>query len=199
MVKMFTEKDAEKFVKLARKAIKYYNLAGIPYSEDIPKKEYREKRGVFVTVYKLKGELRGCIGLPYPERPLWHAIIEAATGASRDPRFMPLSNEELENCIVEVSVLTKPEKIENKDAPKKIVIGKHGLIVKNGFQSGLLLPQVATEYGWDSTTFLEQTCIKAGLPRNAWKLRGTEIYTFGAQVFKEEHPNGKVIEVKLLN
>jgi hypothetical protein len=199
MGEKFTVKDAKEFIRLARKAIKYYNLTGMRYSEEAPKREYREKRGVFVTLHSFPdGELRGCIGIPYPEMELWNAIIEAAIGASRDPRFKPLDNDELEKSIVEISVLTKPEKIAKKDVLKNIVIGKHGLIVKRGFYSGLLLPQVATEYKWDSETFLEQTCVKAGLPREAWKLRDTEIYTFSAQVFKEEKPRGAVREVKLI-
>ncbi|MCD6478701.1 MAG: TIGR00296 family protein [Candidatus Diapherotrites archaeon] len=194
----FTARDAKEFIRLARKAIEYYNLTGVRYSEGAPKQKYRERRGVFVTLHSYpSGELRGCIGIPYPEMELWNAIIEAAIGASRDPRFRPLSNDELEKCTVEISVLTKPERIEKKDILKKIIVGKHGLIVKRGFNSGLLLPQVATEYKWDSETFLEQTCVKAGLPREAWKLRGTEIYTFSAQVFKEEKPHGAVREVKL--
>ncbi|MEM4662978.1 MAG: TIGR00296 family protein [Candidatus Diapherotrites archaeon] len=188
------EKDCTELIKLARKAIEYYNLTGRFYSERCKEKKFMEKRGVFVTLHRYPdNELRGCIGLPYPELPLFNAIIEAAVGASRDPRFLPVSNDELQKCTVEISVLTEPKKIENKSAKKEVVVGKHGLIVKRGYHSGLLLPQVATEYNWNNETFLEQTCLKAGLPKNFWRLPDTEIFVFEAFVFREETPNGKVV------
>jgi len=199
MSEEFNENDAKEFVRLARKAIEYFNLTARPYSEKAPKEEYLKKRGVFVTLHKYPSdELRGCIGIPYPEMPLWNAIIEAAIGASRDPRFLPVSNKELDNCTVEISILSNPERIENKDAAKKILIGKHGLIIKRGFHSGLLLPQVATEYKWNAETFLENACIKAELPKNFWKMRDTEIYTFTALVFREDKPKGNVRKLELI-
>ncbi|MCD6247204.1 MAG: TIGR00296 family protein [Candidatus Diapherotrites archaeon] len=196
---LFKVGDAKRFIRLARKAIEYFNLTGMPYSEKVPKEEYMEKRGVFVTLHSFPNEeLRGCIGVPYPIMPLWKAIIEAAMGACRDPRFKAVSNEEMENIIVEISIMTKPEKVDKDNIEKEIEIGKHGLIIKKGSNSGLLLPQVPVEYNWSLETFLEQTCLKAGLFPKAWKANETEVYRFGAQIFKEEKPNGKVIEVKLL-
>ncbi|MBN2280510.1 MAG: AmmeMemoRadiSam system protein B [Candidatus Marinimicrobia bacterium] len=142
-----------------------------------------EKRGAFVTLHK-KGQLRGCIGYILPLKPLAETIIEMAEAASlRDPRFNPVKPSELEDIDVEVSVLTVPYVI---DDVSEIEVGKHGIIIRKGYYQGLLLPQVATEYGWDRTTFLEHTCNKAGLHPDAWKEKGTEIKIFSAQVFNRE-------------
>lgn len=140
----------------------------------------QEKRGAFVSLHK-HGQLRGCIGQIHPHQPL-HRVVEgmALAAAFEDPRFPPLSPQELKDLELEISVLTPLEKI--KDI-KEIEIGKHGLYIKKGFYSGLLLPQVAVEHNWDRITFLEETCRKAGLPRFAWKEKDTEIYIFSADIF----------------
>jgi hypothetical protein len=148
---------------------------------------FNEKRGVFVTLTKA-GELRGCIGLPYPVMPLGKAIEHAATAAAlEDPRFPPVRKDELEQITVEVTILTVPVPLEGEpaDRPKKVEIGRHGLIVRGMGTSGLLLPQVATEYGWDATTFLDHTCMKAGLPGRCWTDPSVEILTFEGQIFTE--------------
>ncbi|RKY53443.1 MAG: hypothetical protein DRP89_06205 [Candidatus Neomarinimicrobiota bacterium] len=153
-----------------------------PKLKNIPDK-FKEKRGAFVTL-KEHDQLRGCIGYILPIYPLYETVIEVATSAAlKDPRFPPVSKSELDNITVEVSVLTVPEVITD---PKIIEVGKHGIIIKKGFYQGLLLPQVATEYGWDRETFLEHTCYKAGLPKDAWKDKDTEIKIFSAQVFNRE-------------
>lgn len=140
----------------------------------------REKRGVFVTLW-LEGELRGCIGFPYPIKPLAEAVQEAAVAAAvQDPRFPPVRTEELSHLEIEISVLSVPKPIE----PDQIQLGIHGLIVRRGNRSGLLLPQVAMEYHWDVPTFLAQTCGKAGLPQETWKEKGC-LFGFEAQVFSE--------------
>lgn len=140
----------------------------------------REKRGVFVTLW-LEGELRGCIGLPYPIRPLVEGVQEAAASAAfQDPRFPPLAQEEFASIEIEISVLTVPQKIE----PEKVKVGVHGLIVSKGQRSGLLLPQVAVEYHMDRETFLSQTCVKAGLPPESWREKA-DLSAFEAQVFSE--------------
>jgi len=140
----------------------------------------REKRGVFVTLW-MEGELRGCIGFPYPTKPLAAAVQEAAVAAALyDPRFPAVRAEELSLLEVESSVLTEPRPI----SPRQVEVGVHGLIVRKGGKSGLLLPQVAVEYRWDREEFLSQTCVKAGLEPGAWKA-GTEIFGFEAQVFSE--------------
>jgi AmmeMemoRadiSam system protein A len=125
--------------------------------------------------------LRGCIGQIVPAKPLYQTIADMAMAAAfDDPRFEPLAAKELPDLELEISVLTPMEKMKRAD---EIEVGKHGLYIKKGFYSGLLLPQVAAEYGWDRTTFLEETCRKAGLPRHAWKEKGTEIYLFSADIF----------------
>jgi uncharacterized protein (TIGR00296 family) len=198
MAEKLTLEEGEKLVKLARKSISYALAMNSLYKERAPDKKFLEKRGVFVTLNSQPGgELRGCIGLPYPIKPLWNAIGEAAISAAlRDPRFPQLKSKELEKITIEISVLTPPEKIGNASLPDSIKIGEHGLIIEKGYNSGLLLPQVATEYNWDAETFLEQVCLKAGLYAKAWKAADATIKTFSAQIFSEETPEGKIVEKK---
>ena len=140
----------------------------------------KENRGAFVTIQK-RGQLRGCIGYIEGHGPLYKTIEEMAEAAAfRDPRFSPVKEKELPELDIEISVLTPLKKITNVN---EIEVGKHGIYIKKGWFSGLLLPQVATEYGWDRQTFLEHTCQKAGLPSNAWKEKDTEIYIFSADIF----------------
>jgi uncharacterized protein (TIGR00296 family) len=149
---------------------------------------FGEKRGVFVTLTKA-GELRGCIGFPYPVMPLGDAISHAAVAAAvEDPRFPPVGKDELASIRLEVTILTVPLPLECTPdmRPKKIDVGRHGLIVRRGATSGLLLPQVATEYGWDSTTFLDHTCMKAGLPARCWTSETVDLFTFEGQIFTEK-------------
>ena len=149
---------------------------------------FREKRGVFVTLTE-GGELRGCIGLPYPVMPLGEAIEHAAAAAAlEDPRFPPVKKEELEAISLEVTILTVPVPLDAtpSERPGKVEVGRHGLIVRGMGTSGLLLPQVATEYGWDAATFLEHTCIKAGMPCTCWKSGSVEFLTFEGQIFSEK-------------
>ncbi|MFA4849166.1 MAG: TIGR00296 family protein [Methanoregula sp.] len=148
---------------------------------------FNAKRGVFVTLTS-GGELRGCIGLPYPVMPLGEAIEHAAKAAAlEDPRFPPVSNNELTTIDLEVTILTVPVPLlcEPVERPANIIVGKHGLIVRGMGTSGLLLPQVATEYGWDSTTFLDHTCTKAGLSGKCWTSKNVELMTFEGQIFSE--------------
>lgn len=140
----------------------------------------KENRGAFVTLHK-KGQLRGCIGYIEGHGPLYKTVEEMAEAAAfRDPRFPPVKEKELTDIEIEISVLTPLKKIQDIN---EIQVGKHGIYIKRDWFSGLLLPQVATEYGWDRLTFLEHTCQKAGLPPNAWKEKGTEIYIFSADIF----------------
>ena len=142
--------------------------------------ELQMKKGVFVTLKK--GDLlRGCIGDIDGKRSLWQSAQEIViAAATRDPRFPPLTEEELKDIHIEISVLSPFEKISD---PTCIRIGQHGILVKKSPFSGLLLPQVAVEQGWDALTFLEHACKKAWLPGDAWKDPETEIYVFTAQVF----------------
>jgi AmmeMemoRadiSam system protein A len=137
--------------------------------------------GAFVTVRSLSGELRGCIGHMVSEQPLGELLIELAVAAgTRDPRFVPVTASELPELRYEISVLSPLEPM----SAEEVIPGRHGLYIRRGNQSGVLLPQVATEQGWDRVTFLNQTCRKAGLPENAWQREGTDILTFIAQVFE---------------
>jgi uncharacterized protein len=148
---------------------------------------FSEKRGVFVTLTE-NGMLRGCIGLPYPVMPLGEAIVHAASAAAvEDPRFPPVKQEELSSINLEVTILTVPVPVEGDPMkrPGQVIVGKHGLIIRGMGTSGLLLPQVATEYGWDSETFLDHTCTKAGLSARCWTHPSVEILTFEGQIFSE--------------
>ncbi len=152
---------------------------GVP-EMDVLSGHLQEKRGAFVSLHK-RGRLRGCIGLIHPAKPLYQAVEEMARAAAfEDPRFAPVTDAELKELDVEISVLTPLQRMKDK---KEIEIGKHGLYIRKGLFSGLLLPQVATEYGWDTMTFLEETCRKAGLPRQAWKEKDAEIFLFSADIF----------------
>ena len=140
------------------------------------------KLGVFVTLHKF-GELRGCIGFVEGIKPLQDAVIEMAQSAAfNDPRFARVSPEEVNDLDLEISVLSPIEEVNNID---DIQIGRHGLIIEQGFYKGLLLPQVATENNWDRTEFLQHTCRKSGLPIDAWKDKKTKIYYFSAEIFTE--------------
>jgi AmmeMemoRadiSam system protein A len=140
----------------------------------------KEKAGAFVTL-KIKGELRGCIGYTNTVMPLSDVVEKMAIqSAFHDPRFCGLQKDEWNDIDIELSVISPMRKIENIE---EIEVGVHGLYVEKMGYSGLLLPQVATEYEWDRKTFLEYTCTKAGLPRDAWKSGEIKIYVFSAEVF----------------
>ncbi len=156
-------------------------LTGKQFPIPAPPSETLSKHlGAFVTL-RLQGNLRGCIGRIESDRPLFETIFSMARAAAfHDPRFAPLSQEEFQEIETEISILTPVQPVTDT---KTILPGRHGLIVQKGRFSGLLLPQVATEYGWDTTTFLEQTCQKAGLPKDAWQEKDTRIFSFQAEVF----------------
>jgi uncharacterized protein (TIGR00296 family) len=184
-------------VRTARKVIEEYVKSGNKYEPGDYPKEFDGKGGVFTTIHMHHGhELRGCIGYPEPVMPLIEALAESAVSVTRDPRFPPLSAHELDKIVVEVSVLTEPKLIEVKDPreyPKKIRIGKDGLIIERGLSRGLLLPQVPVEWKWDAREFLENLCMKAGLPPDAWLELGVKIYSFGSEIFSEKSPRGGVV------
>ena len=171
--------EKEQLKQLARQTIE-----GILFGKDKGKFEptevLKEKRGAFVTVKK-KDQLRGCIGYIKGVLPLYETIREMAIQAAfRDPRFSPLQKNEWKDVDIEISVLTPMKKISDAN---EIDVGVHGLYIEKGPYSGLLLPQVATEHHWDRVTFLENTCYKAGLQKDAWKSKDTVIYVFSADVF----------------
>jgi uncharacterized protein len=145
--------------------------------------DLRRHSGAFVTLTQDE-ELRGCIGSIEPVAPLYLAVSQSAINAAfRDPRFPPLRAAELATIHVEISVMGPIERVADVG---EIEVGRDGLIIRRGGYAGLLLPQVATDYGWDRETFLEQTCQKAGLPRNTWREAGTSIEKFAAEVFGEK-------------
>jgi AmmeMemoRadiSam system protein A len=151
-------------------------------SPPLPRDISVEAFGVFVTVHH-RGDLRGCLG----SLDCAHCIIEslarlAASVAHEDYRFRPIEIHELVHTTLDLSMLTPPERVSDHSM---IEIGRHGLIIEQGSRRGLLLPQVAPEHGWDRETFLEHTCIKAGLPRTAW-MRGASLFCFEAEVFGEQ-------------
>jgi uncharacterized protein len=164
------------------------HVAGTPFQEPAWAGIFSEHRGVFVTLTS-QGSLRGCIGYPYPVLPLKEAISDAARNAATgDPRFPPVQPAELPQISVEVTVLTEPELLQAdpRDRDKTIEVGRHGLIVKGYGRSGLLLPQVPVEWGWNAREFLDHTCNKAGLPAKAWLESAVQVFTFEGQIFTEK-------------
>jgi len=175
-----TEKDKNALLDLAKNTI-----AAKLNKKDMPQIAVdsailKEKRGAFVTLKK-RGHLRGCIGYIKAVKPLRETVQEMAIAAAfHDPRFPALKAEELKDLSFEISVLSPLSRIKDVS---EIEVGKHGLYIINGYNSGLLLPQVAVEYKWDRETFLRETCHKAGLPAQAWQDEATEIYIFSADYF----------------
>lgn len=146
-----------------------------------PNEHLAEGRGAFTTLH-LNGKLRGCIGYVFPTQSLYRTVAETAKSAAfDDPRFHAVTADEAAALKIEISVLSPLRPI----SPEEVIIGKHGLVVTHGGRRGLLLPQVPVEWEWSRTTFLEQTCLKAGLPPDAW-LRGAELHAFSAEIFGEE-------------
>ena len=172
---------------LARRAVEVYLSEGrrLVVGVDCPSIA-PEPRGAFVTLKRPGGALRGCIGIILPSAPLDETVARMAVSAAvEDPRFPPVSLSELRSLSIEISALTVPQPVPTVEA---IEVGRHGLIVSRGGRKGLLLPQVPLEWGWDRQTFLEQTCLKAGLPRGAWREPGTRIEWFEAEVWGEGVP-----------
>jgi uncharacterized protein (TIGR00296 family) len=187
-------------IRTARVAItKYLESKEIIKAPDETPERLRRKSGVFVTLNTIKPthELRGCIGFPYPQDSTINSTIRAAIyAATEDPRFPPVSPSEFKNSVaVELTVLTQPEVLkprERKMLPDLIEIGRHGLIIEGMGTSGLLLPQVATEWKWDPSEFLTNCCLKAGLPPDSWLLDGVEVKVFEGEIFEELKPEGGV-------
>jgi len=181
---LLTDDEGRIATQLARRAL-IHAVSGKREEGLLLTPVFDEKRGVFVTLTK-HGDLRGCIGFPYPYLPLAEAVRQAAVSAAlEDPRFPQVKAHELPEMELEVTVLTVPQPltVAPEDRPGAVVVGKHGLIVKGMGTAGLLLPQVATEWGWDAKTFLDHTCQKAGLPSGCWKRKEIEVLTFEGQIF----------------
>lgn len=187
--------DGELAVRLAREAVARAlgaTAEALPPTPVPPL--FLERRGVFVSWYEHPAHrLRGCIGFPEAVLPLGRAVREAAVSAALDdPRFPPVTARELPSLVGEVSVLTPLTPVEPGDRPAAVEVGRDGLVVESGRARGLLLPQVATEQGWDREEFLDGTCEKAGLPPGVWRSPQVRVYRFGAEVFRELAPGGSV-------
>ncbi|MBW1709922.1 MAG: AmmeMemoRadiSam system protein A [Deltaproteobacteria bacterium] len=169
-------------LKLARSTIAGKLEIDEPTPEIKPVPPFSSPRGAFVTLRK-SGRLRGCIGTFSTQNPLKKTVEEMAQAAAfQDPRFPPLRPEEFPEIELEISALTPMRQVESVE---EIEVGRHGIYIVQGFNSGVLLPQVATENNWDRKTFLEQTCFKAGLNHDCWRSEETRIFVFSAQVFGE--------------
>jgi AmmeMemoRadiSam system protein B/AmmeMemoRadiSam system protein A len=175
----YTEEEKKELLALARKAITEYVTNGKSPETEVKNQKFKTDGAVFVTI-KENGSLRGCIGHIQAIMPLYQSIMRNAVAAcSSDPRFPPMKKEELKDMEIEISILSPFMSL--KDV-KDIQVGKHGLYIIKDNQTGLLLPQVATEFGWNRDEFLEHVCMKAGLPKDAWK--DAELYTFTAEILK---------------
>jgi AmmeMemoRadiSam system protein B/AmmeMemoRadiSam system protein A len=176
-----TSKDKEKLLTIARETINQYVRNNKTPEFKVESEVLQKECGAFVTLKK-KGDLRGCIGLIVAEKPLYLVVRDMAiAAATQDPRFPAVTPSEIDDIEIEISVLTPMQKVSNVD---EIEVGRDGLMIRRGWMSGLLLPQVPIEQGWDKKTFLEHTCYKAGLPSDAWK--SSELWKFQAIVFSEE-------------
>ena len=186
-----TEDQQRVLLEIARRAIveavkrntraAFDPAKGILPDDILPDDILKERCGAFVSLHKA-GNLRGCIGHVLPVEPLCHTVAGCAVDAAQlDPRFTPLSPRELPEIRIEISVLSPLQEID----PTRVDVGRHGLLVSEGSRRGLLLPQVALQCGWDARQFLEQTCLKAGLEKDAWR-RGARVESFTALVFGED-------------
>ena len=185
-----SDSDGVFLVKTARMAVTEFLSTGKKMKlESEREKKFSFNSGVFVTLNNADG-LRGCIGFPMPDKKLSHGIIDAAiAAATEDPRFSPVKINELSNIVFEVTVLTPPVEItvtNPMEYLEKIKVGRDGLIIRNSFSSGLLLPQVPVEYGWNVEEFLQHTCEKAGLEKDTWKNEKVKIEKFEGIVYKEK-------------
>jgi uncharacterized protein (TIGR00296 family) len=199
----FNVEDGKLLIQFARDNIENYltHSKRISVPEEI-KQKFGDNYGAFVTLntYNISGNpLRGCIGYIEPTYPLYNVIHRVSvSSATEDPRFPSVSLKEMDNIVIELSILTPPKLIEVSDPKEyleKIVIGRDGLIAEKGMRRGLLLPQVPVDHdrNWSVEEFLNHTCQKAWLPSDSWKDKSTKIYSFQAILFEEVKPRGEVV------
>jgi AmmeMemoRadiSam system protein A len=176
-----SKEEKSALLQIARQSLVETIVHGRRWQPDEPAGILAERRGAFVTL-ELRGKLRGCVGQLEPHKSLAFTVARCAISAAReDDRFNPVQADEVPQVTIEISVLSPAKQI----APNEIQIGVHGLIVERGPFRGLLLPQVATGRNWTAEKFLSETCLKAGLPSDAWKSTETQIFGFSAEVFSE--------------
>ncbi len=198
---MFTLEDGRIAIIIARSNIERKlgnNTIKIPEAPKV----FDDNSGVFVTINSYPGkDLRGCIGYAEPVMPLKKALMDVSLSAAiRDPRFPPVTLKEMDNIVIDVTLLTPPEKIDYKTTEElisQIKIGRDGLIARTTFFSGLLLPQVPVEWDWDVKEFLSHTCRKAGLPPEEWRNGKVSFQKFTGRVFGEKEPRGEIVELEL--
>jgi uncharacterized protein len=205
---IFTLEDGKALIEFARENIETLLKTGKKISIPEKLKElFSGKYGAFVTLnkYNVSGNpLRGCIGFIEPIYPLYEVVHKVSiSSATEDPRFPPVTLREMDNIVIELSILTPPKLIEvnePKDYFNKIKIGRDGLIAERGGRRGLLLPQVPVDHdrNWDVETFLRHTCTKAWLPEDSWKEKSTQIYSFQAILFEELEPRGEIVRKYLV-
>jgi AmmeMemoRadiSam system protein A len=172
-----------RLISIARRALEDLVLGGAHSVGEI-RDPYLQSReyGAFVSLHK-GDELRGCIGTCTPSAPLYQTVMDMTEAAAlRDRRVAPVYEEELNQIRIDISVLSRLSLVQD---PLSLEVGKHGLHIARGGRRGVLLPQIATQYRWDIKTFLEQTCLKAGLPKNAWKTSDTIVSSFNALIIEE--------------
>jgi AmmeMemoRadiSam system protein A len=180
---MLSKQEKNRLVQIARQSMENYLQKAKAPSFDISSNNLKKQKGAFVTV-KVNGQLAGCIGRIEADIPLYETISKMAIEAAfRDPRFPGLKQEDLKIMDIEISVLSELKPVKDIN---NIKVSRHGLLIKKGFNQGLLLPQVATEYNWNRKTFLQHTCLKAGLNKDCWKQQDTQIFLFEAEVFSEK-------------
>ena len=178
---VLSEEDRRALLQFARESVRNAVRRSSPAGKIQPEGIFARKCGVFVTLY-VCGKLRGCIGVVEAQEPLGESIAHCAAGAAlHDPRFPPIREEELDHLQIEISLLSQPAPIR----PEEIELGRHGLLVVQDRQRGLLLPQVAPEHHLDRERFLEETCRKAQLPRDAWKSDTVEIFGFTCEILSD--------------
>jgi hypothetical protein len=202
-MKSYSLAEGELLVKAARNAMEIFLTSSNFRREAVEGglSELSRRQGVFVTIYHYPTRtLRGCIGFTEGVKPIGKLIVDAAVAAAtEDPRFVPVSPGEFEHIVLEVSLLSDPERITGDPAKirSQVRIGQDGLIIEYGYHRGLLLPIVAVEEGWGAEEFLDQVCVKAGMGRSMWRQHGVSLYRFSTQIFAETEPRGKVKEVRL--
>ncbi len=177
-----TKQEQAVLLGIARDAITSYLRTGTLLEPMRDEESLNQQRGCFVTLSQA-GQLRGCIGTFTSERPLCREVaVMAGAAATEDPRFYPMRKDDLDTFSIEISVLSPLRKTKD---PAEIIVGLHGIYLEQDGQRGVLLPQVAIEQQWDRETFLQHTCYKAGLAKDAWRAAGCDIYLFTAQIMKE--------------
>jgi uncharacterized protein (TIGR00296 family) len=199
-MKIYSLEEGSQLVRAARSSIELF-LMSPNFDKDMVKStlhQFEKSHGLFVTLehYPTR-ELRGCIGFPYATAPLQELLVDAAIGAAfEDPKFISISKKELDHMLVEVSILSKPVLLEGGESRrlKGIKIPGDGIMVEYGHYRGVLLPMVAVEKKLTKRGFLEEACRKAGIHANYWSQPNVKLYRFEAQTFREEEPNGRVIE-----